>query len=256
MAEVARILDNLCNMHFLRLDQLPPGVLFKWLLMAFLSGTINAGGFMACERFVTHVTGFATLFGVNVAQQRWLNAFGMLSVPAYFLLGCMVAAFFTDVAVLKGRKPRYGLVMAMSSALLVTVALMGHYGHFGTYGATFIFKRDYFLLVFLSTASGLHNAAISVASRGALRATHLTGLTTDVGVSLVRAAFGHDNRQSKLRELRYNGIRLAVVVAFALGGVVGAVSFLSVDYLSFLIPAAMSLYCGNLGSRTQKANNA
>ena len=35
-----------------------------WFLLAFLGGHVNAGGYLACHRFVSHVTGFATLAGV------------------------------------------------------------------------------------------------------------------------------------------------------------------------------------------------
>ena len=41
-------------------DQFPLAAVRKWVVMAFISGSVNAGGLMACDRFVTHVTGFAT----------------------------------------------------------------------------------------------------------------------------------------------------------------------------------------------------
>lgn len=235
-------------MNYLRLDWVPRGVLFKWLLMAFLAGHVNAGGFMACARFVTHVTGFATLFGVEAADGRWFAALGMLSVPAYFLVGCMVAAYLTEVQVVRGRRPRFGLVMTFVSALLALVAVMGHFGLFSDFG-TFVLERDYVFLVILSSASGLQNAAISVATRGVLRATHLTGITTDLGIGIMRALFGKRSREQRLREFQQSWLRMSVIVAFGIGSVVGAVAFLKFDYGGFVLPAAVALYCANLGVR-------
>ncbi len=54
-----------------RMDQLPSNwVLFHWFLLSFNAGCINAGGFLATGRFVSHVTGFATFFGVDLANRE------------------------------------------------------------------------------------------------------------------------------------------------------------------------------------------
>lgn len=233
----------------IRLEQIPRGILFKWFMMAFLAGNVNAGGFMACERFVTHVTGFATLFGVQVANGRWLGAIGLLSVPAYFLVGCMIAAYFIDASILKGRQPRFGLVMLIVATILAVAAFAGHYGKFGAFGTGFVLERDYFLLVLLCAASGVQNAAITTASRGLMRCTHMTGLTTDLGIGLVRALCSGGHRQLRQRELYRNWFRLGAIVAFVVGSVVGAMSFVTIDYLGFLLPAVIAIYCGNLGAR-------
>jgi len=38
--------------------------LYLWFLLAFQGGALNAGGYLAVHRFVSHVTGFATLAGI------------------------------------------------------------------------------------------------------------------------------------------------------------------------------------------------
>jgi uncharacterized membrane protein YoaK (UPF0700 family) len=243
-------------MYIAKLDEIPRGILFKWFLMAFLAGDVNAGGFMACERFVTHLTGFASLFGIAAAENRWLSALGMLSVPAFFLLGCMLAAYFTDTAILRRRRPRFGLVMVVAAVLLAAAGVLGHVGYFGAFGSPFVLQRDYFLLVLLCAASGIINTCGTAASSGLMRCTHLTGLTTDLGIGLVRAGFAHQDRKQRLREVRRIWLRAGVVAAFAFGAVIGALSFKSVDYLGFLVPAALAVYCGNLGFRVYGATTA
>jgi uncharacterized membrane protein YoaK (UPF0700 family) len=55
-----------------------------WMSMAFQAGVLNIGGFMACQRFVSHVTGFATLFGLEVSQSASHLYAGTLAVPVFF----------------------------------------------------------------------------------------------------------------------------------------------------------------------------
>ncbi len=231
----------------------PKSVVFKWVLMAFIAGNINAGGWMACQRFVTHVTGFATWFGIEAAMGEWQSALGMLSVPAFFLGGVMVSALLTDGAVALGRKPKFGLVMGLVASLLCLTSLGGYFQVFGLFGRTFDIQSDYIMLILLCTASGMQNAAITLASGGTMRSTHLTGTTTDLGIGIVRAfALDHDHEGLRSREIYRNSIRLAIIFGFVVGSVGGAILFMVTEYLGFLLPAALAVYVGNLGVRTQR----
>jgi len=64
-------------------------VIGHWFLLAFNGGMINAGGFLATGRFVSHVTGFATLFGIHLVNAKPDVALGALTVPLFFSLGCI-----------------------------------------------------------------------------------------------------------------------------------------------------------------------
>ncbi len=232
------------------------GLVFKWLLMAFVAGDINAGGFMACGRFVSHVTGFATWFGMDASAGDWGLALSMVSVPAFFLLGVMFAAYFTDAKISRGGKPRFGMVMALVSLILAGAALAGYFDLFGIFGKAFDLHDDYILLVLLCCASGLMNATITSATKGTMRSTHLTGTTTDLGIGLVRGFFGHDSAARKTDEHYRNALRVGTITAFALGSLVGAVMFKQTYYLGFLLPAALVLYIGNLGGRVDASGSA
>lgn len=233
-------------------EKVPLGLLFKWLLMAFVSGDVNAGGFMACGRFVSHVTGFATWFGIDAAAGDGTAALSMLSVPAFFLLGVMISAYFTDTQISRGGKPRFASMMVGAAFLLIAAAGGGYYDLFGVFGTAFRLESDYFLLVILCTASGILNATITTASKGVMRSTHLTGTTTDLGIGLVRAYFGPPSGREG--ENYRNLLRVGTIAAFALGSLVGAVMFRQLYYVGFILPAVLLLYIGNLGGRTaQKA---
>jgi uncharacterized membrane protein YoaK (UPF0700 family) len=220
----------------------PKQVYYHWFLLSFLAGNVNAGGFLACDRFVTHVTGFATLFGVAVGHGNLDIAIGILTVPFFFLLGSMISAYLVDRNIHFGRSPRYDFVMGLVGICLVIAAVAGKFELFTHFGDRLRMKQDYFFLVLLCISSGLQNAAISTSSGSTIRTTHLTGLTTDMGIGIVRALFSKSDRNQFLNEVAILKLRTGSVASFVFGSVTGAFLFLKTEYLGFLMPAALAFY--------------
>lgn len=222
--------------------RVPFGVATNWFILSFLAGSVNVGGLMGCHRFVTHVTGFATLAGLDLAQARWPSALATLSVPLFFLLGVIIAALLVDRRIHQKKAARYAAVMLLSALCLCAVAVGGIYDYFGPFGATVNLKKDYTMLALLCMASGLQNAAITSASGATVRTTHLTGLTTDFGLSLVRAFYTKEDRKKRAMARYNNFLRLGTLLSFVLGSAVGAVLFMEVAYLGFFLPAGIAFY--------------
>lgn len=213
-----------------------------WLLLAFLAGAVNAGGFLACNRFVSHVTGFATIAGVDFAEGNWSGGLGILTVPLYFLGGVMLSAYLIDRRAHEGKKPRYGVVMSLVTMFLLLSAIGGYFHFWGPFGFEMQLRDDYFLLSFLCAASGLQNAALTSATGATIRITHLTGLTTDLGIGIVRAAKRSKSDPERRLDMIQNGMRAGTIIAFMLGSAIGAVLYLRYQYLGFLMPAAIAAY--------------
>jgi uncharacterized membrane protein YoaK (UPF0700 family) len=227
---------------------------FHWFLLAFLSGSVNVGGFLACNRFVTHVTGFATLFGMHVGENRWDAALGIATIPIFFLLGVMISAYLIHHPTRRGGKPHYAAVMALVMLCLVAAALLGYLNFFGKFGDDIRLKQDYVLLALLCAASGLQNAAVTTASGSSVRTTHLTGITTDLGIGIVRVWCLPDNLDNRARaqlEWAWARFRVGTWNAFALGSAVGALVFMKYEYLGFLLPATLALYATGVAAISQ-----
>jgi uncharacterized membrane protein YoaK (UPF0700 family) len=228
--------------HYERGEPIPKRSYVRWFLLAFLSGNLNAGGFLACGRFVTHVTGFATLFGIDAANGRWDQALGILSVPLFFLLGVMISAYLVDRPIQKGGKPHYTTVMGLVALCVFLCALAGNLRMFGQWGEALRLKQDYFLLALLCMASGLQNAAITTASGSTVRTTHLTGISTDLGIGIVRELTLIRDPQRHAIELQANWLRVGTILAYAAGSLVGAALFIRIEYLGFLLPCSIAIY--------------
>ena len=214
----------------------------NWFLLTFLAGTINVGGFMACQRFVTHVTGFATLFGADIVQGLWKEAIGIVSVPLFFIMGAMISAFLVERRVSWGKPPAYARVMGLVTFCISVVLVGGLLGWFGKFGGTYDITKAYLLLVMLCMASGLQNAVVTSVSGTIIRTTHLTGLTTDLGIGLVRILFPAPHQNSLDHEYLQTYLRIGSIGSFIAGSAIGAFIFLHFGYYGFLLPGLLALH--------------
>jgi uncharacterized membrane protein YoaK (UPF0700 family) len=208
--------------------------------LAFQAGAINAGGFLACHRFVTHTTGFATQLGYDIAIKKWQDALGMLTVPLFFTAGSMISAFYIDRPMIENRPAAiYKLFLIISIFMLLGVFL-GEAGFFGDFGQEFNIGSSYILIALLCLSSGIQNAVTTSASFNNIRTTHLTGHTTDLGISLIKTLYTKDSKR-RLVERNKNQVRMLIILFFILGSVISSYLFLKYKYFGFLLPAIISI---------------
>jgi uncharacterized membrane protein YoaK (UPF0700 family) len=214
-----------------------------WMVMAFQAGMLNVGGFLGFQRFVSHITGFASYFGRDMAMFHYGHALGMLAVPGFFLLGAMISGWLVDIRLAQGQKPKYYIAFGVIFALILANLIGGVFGWYGGFGESFELGRNYFPLALLCLACGIQNGTITSVSRSVVRTTHLTGITTDLGIGIARVM----NRQKLPKpmhdEVRANLMRAGIIVFFGLGSVVGGFAFQAYEYGGFILPAVTS---GNL----------
>ncbi|MGZ3769954.1 MAG: YoaK family protein [Bdellovibrio sp.] len=211
-----------------------------WMLMAFQAGILNIGGFMACHRFVSHVTGFATFFGFELTQSEPQRAFGMLIVPLFFLVGVMVSGQLVDLRLKLHKKPKYYIVFGIIFALTLIIALGALTGFFGEFGEPLEKTRDYNLLMLLCLTCGIQNGTITTVSRSVIRTTHLTGITTDLGLGIVRI-FNQDKLSGDIaNEKKATLMRLGIIFFFGSGSILGGFVFDKFGHGGFLIPVVTS----------------
>lgn len=230
-----------------KLHHLPNrSVYSQWFLLSLNAGFINAGGFLATGRFVSHVTGFATLFGVDIAAQQFDLAVGILSVPFFFLLGSMIAGVLIERPLDQKRVPHYDYVMSGAGLCLLISSVIENFDQFG---GSHHLKDTYILMALLCLASGLQNAAIAASSQSSVRTTHLTGLTTDLGLGLARVLTSTLTKVERKREAKINWLRVGTIASFVVGSGLGAYIFKTGHYFGFTLPASICFYSAWHGRR-------
>lgn len=221
--------------------------------MSLCAGVLNAIAFIGLGTFATHVTGFATLFGVHVAGSRPGNALAALAVPLFFLGGAVISGLCVEARVRRNKMPHYDYVMYFCSFLLVLACIIGDFR--GTDPQSYIhLQRNFTLLSLICMSSGLINAALSYSSRSTVRITHLTGVTTDLGRGIAEFISLRAHRVPTTKsDLRLNLLRTLTIFSFALGSLIGAFLYRALFFNALLFPAAYFVYAGEHGRKIKTA---
>lgn len=224
-----------------REDYLKFPLIFLWSLLGFQAGFINSFGFLACGRYVSHVTGFGTQIGMAIAGNKLQIAFELIGFPLSFILGAFFSGFFTSARREQGLKPRYDMITLLFPVIVATVTVLGFHGIFGPFGEALLNMRDFILLYVLSFACGLQNGCFATLTNGQIRTTHLTGISTDIGTDLARQFFGKLPSNELALVKKANLTRIATFTAFSLGSIISVHTSESLQYASLIVPFLTSV---------------
>jgi uncharacterized membrane protein YoaK (UPF0700 family) len=218
-------------------EVLSPRHAASWMLLTLAAGAVNAGALVACDRFVTHVTGTVTRIGADFGA--WVLMLDYVLVLVAFLLGAMASVLAIQARVRRGQRPLHAVPLLVVAGVLVAVGVLGRLGVFGPVGGTIEEASDFALLCVLAFAMGLMNATVSTSTALAVRTTHMTGPATDFGVHLATAWISRGAERT--HALRSAALRGGKIACFGLGAglmlpVVGALG-----HLAFVAPAVLVL---------------
>ena len=209
------------------------------LVLAFVAGAVNAGGFLAVSQYTSHVTGIVSGMADHLALGQYDLVLVGLGALASFLNGAACCAIIVNFSRRHGLHSRFALPLLLEAGLLLC---------FGFLGARLAALHGIFvpftvgLLCFLM---GLQNAVITKISRAEIRTTHITGIVTDIGIELGKLVYwNRDERRARGERVVANRARLRLLSglagSFFVGGVVGAVGFSRVGYV-VTVPLALVL---------------
>lgn len=221
------------------ISQYTPSNVAIWLVMSFQAGLLNIGGFFAGHLFVSHVTGFASTFGMALVENNFKMALEIAGVPIVFLIGAMISGFFVDLRLKLNKTPKYFITFGIIFVLTLVVFIGGVGGFFGEFGNVSE-GSSYNLLLLLCLICGIQNGTISIVSRSVVRTTHLTGITTDLGLGLIRMLYSSRAQINEFEEKRATLMRLGIILFFILGSALGALIFSHFGFWGFVIPMSIA----------------
>jgi uncharacterized membrane protein YoaK (UPF0700 family) len=209
----------------------------SWMLLALAAGAVNAGAFVACERFVSHMTGIVSRIGLDAGAWGLMLEYAL--VLATFIAGAMTSVLAIQARVLHGKRPLHALPLLAVAVVLAAVGIAGHLGTFGSIAESVEELPDFVFLCLLAFAMGLMNASVATSTALSVRTTHMTGPATDFGVHLAMAYLTTgEERKSALRLAALRGGKL---VSFCVGAVLMIPAMRALGYLAFAAPAVLVL---------------
>lgn len=203
-------------------------------VLAFVAGAVNAGGFLAIGGYTSHMTGIVSSMADDLALGKLSIALAALAAWVAFLLGAATTAILINWARRRHLRSQYALSLLVEAALLLLFGLAGSYLNA---------LRDWLApatLLLLCFIMGLQNAIITKISGAVIRTTHVTGLSTDIGIELGKL-FYYNRRDIPELAVRANRAKLKLhsllLGFFFVGGVCGALGFKHVGFSATLVLA-------------------
>jgi uncharacterized membrane protein YoaK (UPF0700 family) len=212
-----------------------------WLLMAFQAGYVNVGGFYTSGSFVSHVTGTSSNIGIGLAKFDMMFLLTFVTVLFAFIGGAAFAGNFIGVYKDLGRKPRYVLVATVKCVFFFMILLLSE---LDSQNALYLSQNaiNTLIIFFLSFCCGVQNSTCALTTNGFLKPTHMTGLSTDIGINLVKHFPFTKAKTDEDREARKkNNLRLAILFSFIFGGVIASAIFTKNAHYGFIFPFLSAL---------------
>lgn len=211
-----------------------------WSALSFKAGFINAAGFLATGSYVSHVTGFGTQVGISLGHQDYVFGLGLLSIPVTFILGGVLTSLILDRKYSHNEIPNYPLVQGIITSLLGLIALSGEEVFLNRHVPFFDKYKDILLITLICLVCGMKNALTTWATSGKIRTTHLTGLSTDIGLNFLNSFRGVGHLTRHPEKKRVNWIRILILISFSIGSCISAMIFPFMGYKIFIIPFLIS----------------
>ncbi|SFV17244.1 YoaK family protein [Pseudoduganella namucuonensis] len=206
------------------------------VLLAFVAGAINAGGFLAVQQYTSHMTGILSHMADSLALGAYRLMLPGLGALLSFLAGAACSTLMVNFARQRKLHGEYANPLLLEAFLLLCFGVLG--ARLASIDGLFV-PLTVMLLCFLM---GLQNALITKISKADIRTTHITGIVTDIGIELGKMLYW--NGPGAAHPVRADRQRLRVLcllgLAFFVGGVAGALGFKHMGYVA-TIPLALLL---------------
>lgn len=197
-------------------------------LLAGIAGALNAAGFAAAGFFSANMTGNVSAFSEHLGLGQFGPAatFGLLIVM--FISGAFISGLLIEAGRKRGVLAIYAYSITLEAMLLVALGLADLLLPAVPSGTA--------LVVGLSFAMGVQNAATTRISNARVRTTHVSGMATDIALAAAALAASPAERPAALARLR---LYFSTIAAFLIGGVSGVIIYQRIGGYLLLISAIM-----------------
>jgi uncharacterized membrane protein YoaK (UPF0700 family) len=208
------------------------------IVLAFIAGAVNAGGFLAVQQYTSHMTGIVSAMADHIALGMFGYALTAFGAVLSFIAGAACCAIMVNYSRRRNMHSMYALPLVVEAIVLLSFGLLG--ARLGALDRQFV----PITVVLLCFMMGLQNAVITKLSNAEIRTTHMTGVVTDIGIELGKLLYWNRSERpgqlpvaADLAKLKLLSMLLS---SFFAGALTGAVSFQHFGYVA-TVPLAVAL---------------
>lgn len=198
-------------------------------ILAAVAGAINAAGFHAIGFFSANMTGNVSLISDHVALGEVKLAATFLGIFIAFVGGAAVSTLLINAGRRRNVSKIYAYSILAEAVLLMLLAVTDLW--------LVSVQRGAILIVGLSFLMGLQNAVVTRISNARVRTTHISGMSTDIGIGigmLIDIAFGREPAAGSAEVLSRLRLHGQTVLSFLAGGIFGVFVYQAIGGLLLL----------------------
>lgn len=205
------------------------------VLLALTAGAVNAGGFLALGIYTSHMSGMASMVGDAAALENWQLMKWTAIFITCFIGGAMLCSIMIQAALASKLQKIYVLPLLLEAlGLMIFYLCITKCMHLPKLHSSVLEMGS--AIAFLCAIMGLQNAMVTKISNAVIRTTHVTGISTDIGIEMGRFIA---SKCFPARKVSFDAEKLGnlvkLLLSFIVGGVLGAVGFIHIGPALWLI---------------------
>ncbi|MFD2098993.1 YoaK family protein [Flagellimonas iocasae] len=198
------------------------------VLTAFSAGMVNVISVIVFFSFTSNVTGHYAILAQEIAKGNWYQGAVVLIWIFLFFAG----NFTSNCLIIHNNTPK-GRYVAHAIPVFLEMACLMFVGIYLQYFYTESLQETEILVAAMLFAMGLQNGLTASISNAKVKTTHLTGLTTDLGIlfsMFTKKEFRNDKNLTQKAKLL-----LAIMFSYMAGGILSGVLYYEVQNVTFVI---------------------
>jgi uncharacterized membrane protein YoaK (UPF0700 family) len=188
------------------------------MILAFIAGAVNAGGFLAVGYYTSHMSGIASSIADFLVLHQLQAAVAAVLFLAAFIAGAITSCMIITIARAHEPSSEFALALMLEAFLLLIFGISAT----PAIGGEWLSPNG--IIALLCFIMGLQNAIITKISHAEIRTTHVTGVVTDMGIEMGRWIVGLFGGTARFHAERLR-LHAGLLAAFVTGAIVGAYSF-------------------------------
>lgn len=196
-------------------------------LTAFSAGMVNVISVIIFFAFTSNVTGHYAILAQEISYGNWYQALVVFGWIFLFFFG----NFTSNLIVINFRKEK--AYLAHSIPILLEIICLLAVGTYIQYYYKETLLETELMVSTMLFAMGIQNGLTATISNSAVKTTHLTGLTTDLGI-LASLFTKKENRENKQLRNKWT-LLLSIMVSYLTGGITAGLIYLTIAYNVFYI---------------------
>lgn len=203
-------------------------------LTGFSAGMVNVISVILFFAFTSNVTGYYAILAQEISKGNWYQA-----AVVFMWIGVFFLGNFTSNMVIIHRGKRISRYLAHAIPVFLEIMCMLTVGIYLEFFYMNTLQETEVMVGIMLFAMGLQNGLTASISNFAVKTTHLTGLTTDLGILLSMFTLKKFRKDKKLIEKAQ--LLIAIVASYLTGGILSGLLYYTIQNHTFYLVSIVLL---------------